>query len=99
MLKTAEGMSEFITSNLKNVFNKSIKNKIAYKIIEKDLRIFKDQINPDKYNGATLIGVNGISIKSHGNASPYAFSCALNRCYDFIRNNFNNKIKESFTNL
>ena len=56
---------------------KPVVSSSADKIIESDLKIFKDQINPDKYNGASLIGVNGISIKSHGNASPYAFSYAL----------------------
>ena len=96
MLKTAEGMSQFITENLKNVFKKSLKNIIAYKILKNDLKIFKDQINPDKYNGATFIGVNGISIKSHGSATPYAFSCAIQRCYDFINNDINKKIRENF---
>ena len=96
MLKTAEGMSQFITDNLKNVFKKSLKNAFAYKILENDLKIFKDQINPDKYNGATFIGVNGISIKSHGSATPYAFSCAIQRCYDFINNDINKKIRENF---
>ena len=96
MLKTAEGMSKFITDNLKNVFMKSFKNKLAYKILAFDLNIFKDQINPEKYNGATLIGVNGISVKSHGNASPLAFSSAIQRCYEFIDNDINTKIRQNF---
>ena len=99
MLKTAEGMSKFITDNLKNVFMKSLKNKLAYKILESDLNIFRDQINPEKYNGATLIGVNGISIKSHGNASPFAFSSAIQKCYDFINNDINKKIRKNFNIL
>ncbi len=99
ILKTAEGLSGFITDNLKNVFNKSFKNKLSYKIIENDLKIFRDQINPDKYNGASLIGVNGISIKSHGNASPYAFSYALDKCYNLIANNFNMKIRDNLARL
>ena len=96
MLKTAEGMSKFITDNLKNVFMKSFKNKLAYKILESDLNIFRDQINPEKYNGATLIGANGISVKSHGNASPRAFSSAIQRCYEFIDNDINTKIRQNF---
>ena len=96
MLKTAEGMSKFITDNLKNVFMKSLKNKLAYKILETDLKKFRDQINPEKYNGATLIGVNGIYIKSHGNASPLAFSSAIQKCYDFIKNDINKKIRLNF---
>ena len=96
ILKTAEGLSEFITSNLKNVFIKSLSNKFAYKILEKDLKLFKDQIDPDEYNGATLLGVDGISVKSHGSANPYAFCCAINKCYDFILNDLNKKIIEKF---
>ena len=99
MLKTAEGMSKFITGNLKEIFYKSFMNKIAYKILSKDLVIFRDQINPEKYNGATFIGVNGISIKSHGSASSYAFSCAINRCYEFIKNDINGKIRTKFDNI
>ena len=96
ILKTAEGLSEFITSNLKDVFSNSFINKITYKILENDLRKFKNNIDPDEYNGATLLGINGISIKSHGSASPYAFSCAINKCYDFILNDLNKKISENF---
>jgi glycerol-3-phosphate acyltransferase PlsX len=96
ILKTAEGLSDFITTNLKNVFTKSLINKFSAKILEKDLKNFKNLIDPDEYNGATLLGVNGISVKSHGNANPYAFSCAINNCYDFIINNLNKKIVENF---
>ena len=99
ILKTAEGMSQYITGNLKEIFHKSIFNNIAYKILSKDLIKFKDQINPDKYNGATFIGVNGVSVKSHGSASPYAFSCAINRCYDFIKNDINGRIRNKFENI
>ncbi len=96
ILKTAEGLSDFITTNLKNVFTKSLINKISSKILEKDLKNFKNLIDPDEYNGATLLGINGISVKSHGSANPYAFSCAINNCYDFILNNLNTKIVENF---
>ena len=96
ILKTAEGLSEFITSNLKNVFTKSFINKLSSKILEKDLKNFKNLIDPDEYNGATLLGINGISVKSHGNATPYAFSCAINNCYDFILNDLNKKIMDNF---
>ena len=98
ILKTAEGMSEFITKNLKEVFIKSLKNKIAFKIIENDLEIFKDKINPEKYNGASFMGVNGVSIKSHGSASPYAFSCALETCLNFVDSNFNKQIRNNILN-
>ncbi len=99
MLKSAEGISDFITSNLRNMFNKSLINKISYKLIEKDLKILKNQVNPEIYNGATLIGLNGISIKSHGNASPMAFNHALNQCHNFISNDLNKQIINTIKNL
>ena len=99
MLKSAEGISNFITSNLRDIFNKSLINKISYKLIEKDLRILKDQVNPDMYNGATLIGLNGISVKSHGNANPVAFSYALKQCNNFITNDLNKQIIKFIKNI
>jgi len=99
MLKSAEGISNFIISNLKEIFKKSLKNKISYKLIESDLKILRDQVNPDIYNGATLIGLNGISVKSHGNANPIAFSYALKQCHNFITNDLNKKIIESIQNI
>ncbi len=99
MLKSAEGISDFITSNLKEMYSKSLTNKIAYKMIEKDLQKLKQKVNPEIYNGALLIGLNGISIKSHGNASPLAFSHALKQCYKSISNNLNNQIIHSINSL
>ncbi len=99
MLKSAEGISDFITSNLKDVFNSSLINKLVYKIIEKDVVKFKNRVNPEIYNGASLIGLNGISIKSHGSASPFAFNHALKKCYKSITNDLNKKIVNSMQNL
>ena len=99
MLKSAEGISNFITSKLKDMYQKNFINKISYKLIEKDLIKLKDQVNPEIYNGAILIGLNGVSIKSHGSASPLAFSHALNKCYDTISNKLNMQIINSIKNL
>ena len=38
-------VSDFITSNLRTMFNKSFTNKVAYKLVEKDLILLKDQVN------------------------------------------------------
>ena len=99
MLKSAEGIANFITSNLREIFKKSLTNKFAYKLIEKDLNILRNQVNPDIYNGATLIGLNGISVKSHGNANPIAFSYALKQCHNFITNNLNKQIIKSVNEI
>ncbi len=99
MLKSAEGISDFIISNLRVMFNKSLKNKLAYKLLEKDIIKLKNQVNPEIYNGALLIGLNGTSIKSHGSANSVAFSHALMRCYDTINDNLNKQIISSIHNI
>tara|TARA_B100000963_G_scaffold274652_1_gene242868 strand:- start:1032 stop:1331 length:300 start_codon:yes stop_codon:yes gene_type:complete len=99
MLKSAEGISNFITSNLREIFSKSLLNKISYKLIEKDIIKFKNQVNPDIYNGAILIGLNGISVKSHGNANPIAFSSAVKQCFNFVDKGLNQQIINSIKDL
>ena len=99
MLKSAEGISDFITSNLRNIFTKNLINKLAYKFLEKDLKKLKNQVNPEMYNGASFLGLDGVSIKSHGSASPFAFSCAINKCYEFIKKDLNKQIVNSMKNL
>ena len=59
----------------------------------------KNNVNQDIYNWATLICLNGISIKSHGNANSIAFSHAIKQCFNFISNDLNKQIVSSIKNL
>tara|TARA_Y100000590_G_scaffold456349_1_gene606764 strand:+ start:2733 stop:3755 length:1023 start_codon:yes stop_codon:yes gene_type:complete len=95
-LKSAEGISKFMTTNFQNIFTKSILNNIAYLILKKDLSKFSKKMNPSNYNGAIFLGINGIVIKSHGSANAKAFSQALNNCLDFLKGNVNNLIIQEF---
>ena len=67
--------------------------------VRNDLKKLRDQVNPEIYNGATLIGLNGISIKSHGSASPLAFNYALKKCHNFISNDLNKQINNLIKNI
>ena len=93
-LKTAEGLSKFITGNFKKIFTKNIINNIAYLILKRDLIKFSNTVNPTKYNGAMVLGINGIVIKSHGSATPEAFAQALKNCLEFIKKDINKLIIE-----
>ena len=93
-LKTAEGLSKFIMYNLKKIFKMKNINKIAYLILKNDLAKFSNTINPTKYNGAMVLGLNGVVIKSHGSASPEAFSQALKNCLEFVEKDINKLIIE-----
>ena len=93
-LKTAEGLSNFIMNNFKKVFSKNIFNNIAYLILKNDLKKFSNTVNPTKYNGAMVLGLNGVVIKSHGRATPVAFAQALENCLEYVEKDINKRIIE-----
>ena len=77
-LKTSEGIAKFISSTLKDEFKKNVFTKIAGISSTKVLNSFKKVVDPRRYNGASLLGLKGIIIKSHGGADSFAFSNSLN---------------------
>ena len=76
-LKTSEGIAKFISSTLKDEFKKNVFTKIAGISSTKVLNSFKKVVDPRRYNGASLIGLKGIIIKSHGGADSFAFNNSL----------------------
>ena len=77
-LKTSEGIAKFISSTLKEEFKKNVFTKIAGISSIKVLNSFKKIVDPRRYNGASLLGLKGIIIKSHGGADSFAFNNSLN---------------------
>ena len=88
-LKTAEGFSKFMSNNFKKIFTKNFLNNLAYLILKKDLKKFSEKVNPTNYNGAMVLGLNSVVVKSHGSATPIAFAQALKNCYNFLKGNIN----------
>ncbi|MCX8515021.1 MAG: phosphate acyltransferase PlsX [Burkholderiales bacterium] len=76
-LKTIEGVAKMISLILKQAFNKSFISKIMAIIVFPILNKVKHRLDPRKYNGAVLLGLNGLVIKSHGGADEIAFYYAL----------------------
>jgi len=93
-LKTAEGFSKFMTDNFNKVFTKNFINNLAYLILKKDLKKFNETVNPINYNGAMVLGLNSVVVKSHGSANSQAFAVALKNCLNFLRCNINMLIIE-----
>jgi glycerol-3-phosphate acyltransferase PlsX len=77
VLKAIEGASKFISQAIKDSFTSSLYSKIAGLIAKPVLKKSLTKIDPNNYNGALLLGLNGIAIKSHGSATAQGFSNAL----------------------
>ena len=53
----------------------------------------RQRVDPREYNGASLVGLQGVVVKSHGGADSYAFSQAINTAYYEVKNELLNKIE------
>jgi glycerol-3-phosphate acyltransferase PlsX len=76
-IKTSEGVAKMIGFYLKKSFNRHWFSRLAGLIAMPVLKQFKDQIDPRHYNGASLLGLRGIVVKSHGSADRLAFRHAI----------------------
>ena len=92
-LKTAEGVSKFITDSLKKSLTSSLYSKTLSFLLKNRFQDFKNSIDPRNFNGGIFIGVNGIVIKSHGNADGHAFANAIEFGLKCLKSNLLKKIK------
>ena len=76
-LKTMEGTVGLATHYLRRAFTRNLFSKLQALLARPVLKHLKGRMDPRKYNGATLVGLNGIVIKSHGSADAYAFLHAI----------------------
>ena len=94
-LKTAEGTANFITSELKKAINSNLIGKISSLINIRNLKKFKNKLDPRLYNGAILLGLDKPVIKSHGGTDSIGFANSLRVCEKIIKGRLIEKIKEN----
>jgi glycerol-3-phosphate acyltransferase PlsX len=80
-LKTSEGLALMLADYLREEFTRNALRKILAVFALPALTSFKRRVDPRRYNGATLIGLKGVVIKSHGSADALAFRYALKKAY------------------
>jgi len=83
-LKATEGVASMIAGLLKQEFSRNIFTKTAAILAYPVLSALMRRVDHRRYNGAALLGLNGVVIKSHGSADAYAFGCALARARDAV---------------
>ena len=93
-LKTAEGVSKMINHYLREEFSKNIFTKLAGLVALPILKSLRKRIDPRSYNGASLVGLQGIVIKSHGGADVVAFSSAIREAIVEVNKNVPERISK-----
>ena len=94
-LKTAEGTANFITSELKQAMSSSLIGKVSSLLNLKNLKKFKNKLDPRLYNGAILLGMDKPVVKSHGSTDEIGFANSLRVCEKIIKSNLIDKIKKN----
>ncbi len=80
-LKTSEGVARLISDYAKRSFTKNLYTRVVAMFATPILKEFKNSIDPRRYNGASLLGLKGIVIKSHGGADAFSFEHAISIAY------------------
>ncbi len=76
-LKVMEGASRLITNAMREEFDRSPLRKLGYLAARPTLNALRARIDPRRYNGAAMVGLNGIVIKSHGGTDLFGFQRAI----------------------
>lgn len=76
-LKSMEGAARLIADALREEFSRTMLRKLGYLAARPALKALRNRIDPRRYNGASMIGLNGIVIKSHGGTDLFGFQRAI----------------------
>ncbi|ART93706.1 phosphate:acyl-[acyl carrier protein] acyltransferase [Zymomonas mobilis] len=93
-LKTIEGTARFITNLLRRAFSSSLRSKLGFLLSKPAFRLFRVYLDPNNHNGAIFLGLNGIVVKSHGNANVSGIAQAVHLTAKLVRSNLVNCIAD-----
>ncbi|HEX5802046.1 MAG TPA: phosphate acyltransferase PlsX [Azospira sp.] len=96
-LKISEGLAQMLATFLRQAFKKNLFTKLAALAAMPVLNAFKRRADHRRYNGACLLGLRGIVVKSHGSADAFSFGNAINVALESAANGVIERITERMT--
>lgn len=99
ILKLYEGLAGGLLKKVKGVLMTNLKTKIGALLIKKNLKNTLKTMDATEYGGAPLIGLNGLVVKTHGNAKSKEIKNSILQCVKFTKMNINDKIVKSLENM
>ena len=99
VLKASEGVAKMLLGFLRSEFTRNPWRKVVALLATPVFNALRSRMDPGKYNGASLLGLKGIVIKSHGSAGVFAFGQALERALDEVRNEVPQRIAQRMTKV
>jgi len=99
VLKASEGVAKMISEGLRRSFRRNAWNMLAALIARPVINDLRARMDPAQYNGASLVGLKGIVIKSHGSADARSFAHALESAVEEVRNSVPQRIAERMAQI
>ena len=87
VLKSSEGLARMLTERVQATFKAHWGSRLVGALARPALMRLKRQLDPVRYNGASLLGLSGIVVKSHGRADAQGFACAISRAVQEVNIN------------
>lgn len=98
-LKAVEGAGLFLSREMKKMFTKSLKTKIAALLMKDGLRDFKKLLDANEVGGTALLGISKPVIKAHGSSNGYAMKNAIRQAVEFSRSGIVEDITENVEHM
>jgi len=93
-LKASEGLAQMLATYLRREFTRNLFTRLCGLVALPVISAFKKRVDHRRYNGASLLGLRGIVVKSHGSADSFAFECALQRALEEVNEGVVRRISE-----
>jgi glycerol-3-phosphate acyltransferase PlsX len=93
-LKVSEGVARMIATTLRDEFKRNLRTRLAGLIALSVINAFKRRLDPRRFNGATLLGLKGVVVKSHGSADRFSYEHAIETAAQEVRNNVLKRISD-----
>jgi len=98
-LKASEGVAHMLTHFAREEFDRSLYARLAAAMATPVLKTLRERADPRRYNGASLLGLRGIVIKSHGSADKVSFANAIKEAILEVEKNVPERIAERLEEL
>jgi glycerol-3-phosphate acyltransferase PlsX len=91
-LKAMEGTAKLYGSYLRDALSSSLLSRLGYLLARGTLKSLRARLDPRRYNGGILLGLNGVSVKSHGGTDEIGFAHAVNLAANAARDDLIGRI-------
>jgi glycerol-3-phosphate acyltransferase PlsX len=97
-IKTMEGFAALSCQYLNKELSLTYLGKLGKILVNRSLKRFYGKLDPNKYDGASFLGLNKVVIKSHGNTNINGFYSALNSAMLEVKNDLPNRVEKALLN-